>query len=440
MNLRIPRSLTALLLLVLTGCGLQPAKTRPEVDRLPRVETVTPQYLAREDTVELLATVEAMERARLCAQVQGEVRDLSASIDIGRPITKDEPLITLDIPAIRAEQASKQALLVQAKNLLDQAGEAKKVAAKDVEEAKAQVARWRADLDFRELALKRVRTLTDSGAVQAQMRDESQLQRNSARAAWEAARATVQSKEARLQAAEVEVRVASSRVSVAQADVKLLDTRVEFATIRAPFDGIITRRWVDNGAIIRDPTMPLLTVMRTDQMRVVMDVPERYVPYIRAAQGLSPAGRPNRVRLRIHNYHGDEPITRLAAAVHPVTRLMRAEVHVKNDRDFRLRPGMTGTATVVLSEGQTRRLTVPATSLVRVGDEVRVYYLDQLTTDDPPQGKVKSAVVTLGLDDGKTVEVCSGLSGKELVIAKGNGVVREGEQAIAVKARAQKYE
>ena len=78
--------------------------------------------------------------------------------------------------------------------------------------------------------------------------------------------------------------------------------------------------------------------------------------------------------------------------------------------------------------------------LMRVGDEVRVYYLDQLTTDDPPKGKVRSAVVVTGLDDGKTVEIQRGLNGNELVVAKGNSVVREGETALVVKARERKQD
>ena len=80
-------------------------------------------------------------------------------------------------------------------------------------------------------------------------------------------------------------------------------------------------------------------------------------------------------------------------------------------------------------------MAVPSTALVRVGDEIRVYYLDELTKDEPPRGKVKSAAVTLGLDDGQTVEIKSGLTGKERVIARGNGVVREGETVLAVAAR-----
>src|SRR5881227_2215560 len=109
-----------LLLIVLAGCSAEEERSRREVDRVPRVETVIPEYTAREETVEMLATVEAMERSRLCAQVQGEVKGLTADIDIGRVITKGEPLVTLDIPGIKAEQQSAAAKLAQARNLLEQ--------------------------------------------------------------------------------------------------------------------------------------------------------------------------------------------------------------------------------------------------------------------------------------------------------------------------------
>ena len=88
MNAKLARSVTLAMLIgsvALTGCSIQPPqRRRGETDRLPQGETVTPSYLAREESVELLATVEAMERSRLCAQVQGEVKGLTADIDIGR--------------------------------------------------------------------------------------------------------------------------------------------------------------------------------------------------------------------------------------------------------------------------------------------------------------------------------------------------------------------
>jgi multidrug efflux pump subunit AcrA (membrane-fusion protein) len=117
---------------------------------------------------------------------------------------------------------------------------------------------------------------------------------------------------------------------------------------------------------------------------------------------------------------------------------MRAEIHVPNDDQLTLRPGMTGKATIILNEPK-KRWTVPSTALVRVGKQLNVYVLDELSKQDPPRGKVKAVPVTVGRDDGKIVEIIPStkfhLTGKELVIAKGNGVVREGETAIPVPAR-----
>jgi RND family efflux transporter MFP subunit len=433
-------SLILPLLAGLAGCSEQPAKPRlGEVDRLPHVQTLQPRYASRETTVELLATVDPFEKAQLCAQVQGEVKDLSADIDIGRAIKKGEELLTLDIPAIKAEQENKNALLTQAMNLRDQAIEALNVADHEVKEAEAQVKRYEADLTFRDTALRRVRTLAAKGTIQPQLVEEAELQRDSAKAAFEAARVTVRTKKAKLKSAEVEQKVAASRIKVAEADLKLINAKVGFATIKAPFDGTITNRWVDNGAIIKDPGAPLLTVMRTDRVRVIIHVPERYVPLIRATESKDPGGQANLVRLKIRNFDQylqvEGRITRTAKNLDDVTRLMRAEIHIENNDKTQLRPGMSGTATVVLDEGKTNKLTVPSTALVRVGEEIRVYYVDDLTKQDPPRGKVKMAVVEIGQDDGKTVEILSGLKGHELVIAKGNGVVRAGETAIPVKAR-----
>ena len=54
---------------------------------------------------------------------------------------------------------------------------------------------------------------------------------------------------------------------------------------------------------------------------------------------------------------------------------------------------------------------------------------------DPPRGTVRRVPVELGLDDGKRAEIRKGLDGSERVIAKGNGVVREGDTVIAVPVR-----
>src|SRR5205085_504024 len=127
-----------------------------------------------------------------------------------------------------------------------------------------------------------------------QLSEESLMQRDAAQAALGAALAQIQTKTARLHAAEGEVEVAHSRVKAAQAAAKQAATLVDFGTIRAPFAGVITKRWIDRGVTIKDPGMPLLTVMRIDRMRVILDVPERQVAQLHAeaeAQGAATVAR-----------------------------------------------------------------------------------------------------------------------------------------------------
>src|SRR5439155_2954748 len=156
-------------------------------------------------------------------------------------------------------------------------------------------------------------------------------------AAWQAAKAQIETKRARSRAASADLEVAESRIKVADAEVHNLSVLISYATIRAPFDGVITKRWVDRGATIKDPGMPLLTVMRTDVVRVILDVPERDAPYLRVTGKPSPEVRGNKVWLRFPALEGvvgnreftgsdgERPprLTRTTSALDPMTRTMR---------------------------------------------------------------------------------------------------------------------
>src|SRR5262249_54767345 len=155
-----------------------------------------------------------------------------------------------------------------------------------------------------------------------------------------------------------------------------------------------------------------------------------YVSSVRAKEGRSAQEHGNKVQIEIRTTSGKlwtppkgfvPEITRVGPALDNRTRLLRAEIHVPNTGGL-LRPGMTGKAVVILDDGQKERLTIPSTALVRVDKEMRVYYIDN-PRGSPLHGEVHAAVVTLGLDNGKTVEIKSGLTPEHLVIAKGNGVL-----------------
>jgi HlyD family secretion protein len=314
------------------------------------------------------------------------------------------------------------------------------VAAEEVKEAQATLKRYQADVEFRNLQFERVTRLAQTDTVTRQMAEEHALQLGTSQAALQAAHAQVQTKKARLESANVDLKVADSRIRVAQTELERLEAMVGFATIRAPFDGIVTKRWLDRGATVKDPGIPLLSLMRTDKVRVLIDVPERDVPFIKVDSLTDKETLGNAVTVQIPalreavgigEFKGT--VTLRASALDPVTRTMRCEVHLPNKEEY-LKHQMTGSATILLAERNV--MTLPSSALVRNGSVVEIYYVGD-PTGSPPKGIVKRMEVELGLDNGQRVEVISAnLTGREQVVRKGGGLVRAGDYAIAVPAPA----
>jgi RND family efflux transporter MFP subunit len=428
--------------LLACGCGARLGKAPlAEVDRYPRLETVEPTRTMMQVKVELLATVEALEKADLCARVPGVVSYLPADVDIGRRIKVGEKLIELAIPDLVADRQQKEALCEQAKKQRQQVIEGQNVAAKELAEAKEQEKRYQAEHTFRKDQHQRTSQLVERNVLQPERAQETKSQMEAAEAAWRAAKVQIETKQAKLQALAADLEVAESRIKVAEAEVERLKALIGYATITAPFNGVITKRWVDRGATIKDAAAPLLTVMNTDTVRVLLDFAERDVPLVNATeQNPNPDGNGDPVVLRFASLRDLVPngefqgtITRLASALDSTTRTMRAEVHLDNRKGL-LRPGMYGTAAVILEE-RSNCLVIPSTALSRRGGDVEVYYVEELE-GNPPRGPVRVAKVTLGLDDGQRVEIRGGLpNGKARVIARSSSVVREGDTIIPVALR-----
>ncbi len=457
---------------LLAGCGRHHGK-KPrlaDLDHAPRLETIAPErrptFTVRR---EYTATVEPLEKADLYAQVRGVVQYLSPDVDIGRFVRGEsvsapavasalgllgrepllaagvllggraeaEVLVQLAIPDVVAERDNKRALLALALEARGQAVKAREVAAREVKEAEAQRKRYHAEVEFRAIQHQRMVRLVSSDTVQRQQAEEARLMHKSALAAFEAAEAQMLTKEARLHAAEGDIAVAQAKVRVARAELDKLEAMVAFATIRAPFDGIVTRRWVNRGDTVKDFGNPLLSVVRTDVVRVLIDVPERDAPYLRASAN-NPAGGNSVIltvpvlRDRVSGGAFAGQVTLTSGALDPVTRTMRTEIWLPN-RGGHLRPQMTGTAAVVLEERKDV-FTVPSSAIVRQGDKAAVFCVVN-AKGDPPRGVVRHIDVEVGVDDGRVAEIRRGLTGNERIITKGNGVVQEGDFAIAVPAR-----
>jgi RND family efflux transporter MFP subunit len=124
---------------------------------------------------------------------------------------------------------------------------------------------------------------------------------------------------------------------VAKAEVAKIETLLEYTRVTAPFDGVVTRRLINRGALVQAATstrgLPLFTVQRTDLMRVFADVPEAEAPTVSAGApaeiipyGQKGPGFPGRV-------------TRTAGSLDPATRTLRVETDLAN-AEGRLLHGM----------------------------------------------------------------------------------------------------
>src|SRR5262249_54865278 len=137
--------------------------------------------------------------------------------------------------------------------------------------------------------------------------------------------------------------------------------QVQFATIVSPYDGVITQRSLFPGGFVRsaiggNPPAPLLTVERTDKVRVVVQIPDRDVPY-------ADPGDPAVVELdALPGPPLLSKIARTSSAEDPQTRLMRVEIDLPNP-DGKIRLEMYGRVTILL-ERAPDLLSIPSSCLV----------------------------------------------------------------------------
>lgn len=386
------------------GAAAPSASSEPAV----RVEVASPERRTLTRTVRMPATLDAFEEAELYAKTSGYVA--SVLVDIGSPVKPGQVLLTIDVPEMADELAQAEAER-QAMEALVARNQAK------LETARAEVNRFQAEYDMRKLTRDRKKELCEQHAIPQQELDEAEAELAVAVAKAQIARAAVAGGEA-------DLRAAQAAVSMTAAKVARIRTLMEYATLRAPFDGVITERFVHPGAFVRSAadgaTTPLLSIARTDKLRLALEIPESDASFVRVGTGVE-------ITLRaIRNQAMQAEITRVAGALRPQTRTLPVEVDlINNDGD--LAPGMYAQVTVLL-ETKARALLIPSKSI-----RVRGTDLSVLVAND----RVARAVpVTIGYDDGIWAEVLSGLKGDELIITSATSVVAPGAPVVPVGGQA----
>ncbi len=325
---------------------------------VPTVEVVTPQHNTSYQHLILPGEVAAWYSAPIHARVSGYVKmwykDIGARVKIG------DVLADIDTPE------------------LDQ----------QLEQAKGELEKAKANAALAEVTAKRWATLQKSNAVSQQVTDEKQ--------------------------GEYQARVAE--VAAAKANVARLQAFETFKRLVAPFDGVVTARKIDVGALVHDGTRSnseeLFEIADVHEMRIYVDVPQAFAAQIQ--RGMT-------ALLKLSQYPGRTFHAVVATTSDAITRNSRSlqvELH-RDNKDGLLQPGAFTEVDFELPPNP-NELVLPASALIFRRDTLCVAVVG-------PDNKVKLKPIQIGRDLGTTVEVRSGLSVTDRVIKNPSDSITDGD-------------
>ncbi len=335
--------------------------------------------------LELPANVEALSDVAIHARADGYVRRRQA--DIGDRVRAGQVLAEIESPEL-AEQ-------------IRQAAATDQRARAGLRQAEASAEQGRVNRDLAEVTLGRWQTLVAKGVLSKQDGDEKQ--------------AAFRARQADVAAGEAAVAGAREALQAAEADHRRLRELQGFRQIRAPFDGIVTVRNVDVGALVTagsgSSVTPLFRLAALDRLRAHINVPQGEASAVRAGLECTVevrelGGRPFKGR-----------VTRTSSALDPSTRTLLAEIEMANPDSLML-PGMSATVRIALRR-ERPPLLIPATAFQTGEAGPRVAVIDT-------HGIVHFRHVRLGRDNGAQIEVLEGLTAGERVATSISDALREG--------------
>lgn len=301
--------------------------------------------------------VQAFTTAPIYAQASGYVRKWY--VDIGTKVKRDQLLAELDTPNLAGQSAQARANLINAQA-------AQKLAA-------ATTARYDA--------------LFAQGAVSRQDKDEK----------------------------DADLAAKDAAVAAGRAALFSISSQEDFRRLTAPFDGVVTSRAVDVGALVTvgNNATPLFTVSDLSKLRIYVRVPQNYASYIRP--GMT-------VTFTVPQYQGRVFHAALAAsagAVASATGTVLVQFGLDN-KDSTLQPGAYAEVKFPLPPGA-NGISVPATALLFRDEGMQVATVDA-------NSRVKLKTISISRDMGATVDVGSGLSPNDRIIDNPADALRDGDE------------
>jgi RND family efflux transporter MFP subunit len=356
-----------------------------EVSTAPAVLRSLPRY------VEATGNLAADEQTDVAPQVAGRV--VSIGVDLGSYVQRGQVLARLDDADARLRVEQLAAQLAQAQSAVRQAEE--RLGLRPGERFDptrvAEVGAARAALDLAEKQLRRYEKLIETGDVSRSAYDQQRAQRDQLREQYEVALQQARQNFAGVQTARAAAE--SARVQLEQARKAVRDV-----VVYSPINGYVSDRPADVGEYV-STSSKIATVVRTNPLRLRIDIPEQEIPAVREGQSVSvmTSAYPDR------SFAGR--VARISPNVSAQSRTLTVEAEVDNGEGL-LKPGQFATVRVLLPQAEPAVL-VPARAVRTEGSTSRVFVIKD--------GVALERLVALGQTEGDLVEVKGNIAANELV-------------------------
>lgn len=378
---------------LITACKSKD-QAAPAATPIVPVATVAPATL--QNDLAVTAEFRPYQEVDVMAKIAGYVKQIR--VDIGDHVRQGQVLATLEVPEVQDDVTKARAGVAAAEA--------------NVVTAEAAIQRAQAQANIAKLSYQRISDVAakDKGLVPRQEIDVAQSKNLEATA-------QLASTNSMLKAAQQAKAQSESELSRASAMMR-------YATIEAPFTGVITKRYANTGAMIQagissqSQAMPVVRLAQNDVLRLILPVPV-------SAVGAIQQGQPVDVLVGSigQTLHGK--VTRYADTVSTSTRTMDTEVDVPNS-DGKLVPGMYAEVHLHL-QARPNVLSVPLDAIDGLGTSVQQAWLVR-------GGVVHLVTVKVGLQTQSRVEIIAGLHpGDEVIVGRHTGLA-DGQHVEAQQA------
>lgn len=356
-----------------------------EVSVTPAVSRQLPRFL------EATGSLAADEQTDVAPSIGGKV--VAVGVDLGSYVQRGAVLVRLDDrdARIRLEQAQAQVTQAEANVRQAQARIGLRAGQRFDPTRVAEAGSARVALELAEKQLRRYERLIETGDVSRSSYDQQKAQRDQLRQQYEAALTAARQNYAGVETAQAAADAA--RTQITQARKAIADS-----VVTAPISGYISDRPADLGEYVTTSSK-IATIVRTNPMRVRIDIPEQMVSSIQVGQSVSVtvSSYPDRSFAgRVHH---------VSPSVTPNSRTMTVEAEVENSGDA-LKPGQFATIRILLPES-TPAVLVPLRAVRTESGTSTVFVIKD--------GRAESRLVQLGQTEGDLVELKSGVVAGELV-------------------------